>query len=45
MSLGNLLLAVFLILFGLAAFVHIPVANMVLGVVGVVAGILLLVGR
>ena len=45
MIMGNVVLALWLILYGLANLVPIPGANIILAVVALVAGILLLVGR
>jgi hypothetical protein len=46
-NLGMLLLAIFLIVFGASAFVHITAVNMVLvqAVLAIAAGVLILVGR
>lgn len=44
-NLGNLLLAIFLIIYGLNAFISIPAAGTVLAILALVAGILKLVGK
>lgn len=44
-NLGNLLLAIFLILYGLNAFISIPAADIILAILALAAGILKLIGR
>jgi hypothetical protein len=42
---GNILLGIWLILWGLVTCLHLPVAAVFLGILAVVTGILLLAGR
>jgi hypothetical protein len=44
-NLGNLLLAIFLILYGLNAFISIPAAATILAILALIAGILKLIGK
>ncbi|HWP59109.1 MAG TPA: hypothetical protein VNL14_14545 [Candidatus Acidoferrales bacterium] len=44
-SIGMVLLAVWLILTGLASFVRLEIPNRALGILAIVAGVLLLIGR
>ena len=44
-NLGMLLLAIYLILVGLMALVHIAIPMIVTGILALVAGILILIGR
>jgi len=44
-NLGNLILAIFLILYGLTAFINIPSSGTILAILALVAGVLKLFGK
>jgi hypothetical protein len=44
-NLGMLLLAIYLILVGIVSLFHVPIGSLVIGIVALVAGILILLGK
>jgi hypothetical protein len=44
-NLGMLLLAIYLILVGIVSLFHVPIGSLVIGIVALVAGVLILLGR